>query len=48
MAFGFGLPSHKYVLDKLGTHLRDSYAALLQDPEPEHLKPLIQRLLTRD
>ena len=29
MAFGLGLPPHKYVLDTLGTRLRDYYNELL-------------------
>ena len=45
---GFGLPPHKYVLNKLGTRLRGCYEQLLQEPQPEHLQPLIERLLARD
>ena len=45
---GFGLPPHKYVLDDLGRRLRDCYEQLLQEPQPEHLQPLIERLLARD
>ena len=47
MAFGLGLPPHKYVLDKLGTRLRDYYDELLDLPEPEHLRSLIGQLLAR-
>lgn len=48
MTFGLGLPPHRYVLDKLGTGLRGYYEALIAEDEPEHLKPLIRRLLIPD
>ena len=47
MAFGLGLPPHKYVLAKLGSELRGVYDHVVADSEPEHLQPLIERLRQR-
>ena len=36
-----------FVLMKLGYDLRSEYAHLMDDPVPEHLQPLIERLPSR-
>ena len=48
MAFGTGLPPYKYLLDQLGLTLRGCYEHVVQEPQPDCLQPLIERLLERE
>ena len=44
MAFGLGLPPHKYVLDKLGAELRRLYGPVLDETPPQAIASLLAQL----